>query len=65
MPLQGPAPARDKLFPIIEFVPGKYAQSPTPKKVLIPPMLLEMKNAENGMEASRQQIPLILAWVGF
>ena len=52
------------LWPVIEFVPAKYAAAPTPKKVLIPEMVVDCNNAQAEVEASRRQVPLILAWVG-
>lgn len=42
-------------WPIVEFIKGK-------QRFLLPPMDFSVENANGKVEASRSQIPLILAW---
>jgi hypothetical protein len=49
-------------WPVIEFVKAKYASGDHPALTLIPQMSVDVMNAQNKVEAARQQIPLILAW---
>lgn len=50
------------IFPVIEFIPGKYVTVPTPKRVCVPCFEIDVKNPDGSVKAKRVQIPLILAW---
>jgi hypothetical protein len=50
------------LWPVIEFVPGKYVDVPTPKRVGVIRGQAELNNPDGTLKASRHQVPLILAW---
>lgn len=53
---------KDK-WPVIEFRPSEHWKGQQYKRVLIARMDTEIDNANQGMEALRIQVPLILAWV--
>jgi len=48
------AAQNDRVWPVVRFTNGRV--------MLIVPVEFTVNNAEGGMEASREQIPLILAW---
>jgi hypothetical protein len=50
-------------WPVIEFIPAKHASRPQAKRVIIPQMSVDYLNASGYPEATRHQVPLILAWV--
>ncbi|WVF68806.1 hypothetical protein IAT40_003579 [Kwoniella sp. CBS 6097] len=58
----GAAPNPMTAWPVVEFVPAKYASGKQAKKVVIPVMTVDVMNAQGKAEATRLQIPLILAW---
>ncbi|OCF40183.1 hypothetical protein I317_06007 [Kwoniella heveanensis CBS 569] len=58
----GAAPDPKIAWPVVEFVPAKYASGRQPKKVIVPMMTVDVLNASGQAEATRMQIPLILAW---
>ncbi|KAJ7630592.1 hypothetical protein FB45DRAFT_539291 [Roridomyces roridus] len=45
---------KDKLWPLVRFSNGN--------EVLVTPEEFTVNNADGGMEARRDQVPLILAW---
>ncbi|WVR08357.1 hypothetical protein IAU60_005412 [Kwoniella sp. DSM 27419] len=49
-------------WPVVEFVPSRFAAGKHAKRVLVPPMTVDVLNAMGQSEATRHQIPLILAW---
>ncbi|RXK40277.1 hypothetical protein M231_02391 [Tremella mesenterica] len=49
-------------WPVVEFVPSKYATNRIATKTIIPQMCVDVLNAMGTVEAERHQIPLILAW---
>ena len=51
-----------RLWPVVEFVSGKYVTVPTPKRVLVLPGEATVDNANDTMRATRYQVPLLLAW---
>ncbi|OXH20987.1 ATP-dependent DNA helicase PIF1 [Cryptococcus neoformans] len=52
----------DTEFPVVAFAQSKFARKKVPEKVIIPSMSVDMLNALGQPEATRYQIPLILAW---
>ncbi|WRT69352.1 uncharacterized protein IL334_006336 [Kwoniella shivajii] len=58
----GSNPDQKVAWPVVEFVPSKYASGRLAKKVIIPQMQVDVLNAWGSPEATRHQIPLILAW---
>jgi hypothetical protein len=57
-----PADSRVK-WPVVEFIPPRHADPANVyKKVVIPVMSVDMMNAQGTSEATRAQVPLILAW---
>jgi hypothetical protein len=50
------------IFPVVEFIPGKYASVCTPKRVLVPSGEQDVSNSDGTMRAKRVQLPLLLAW---
>ncbi|WVN90430.1 uncharacterized protein L203_105666 [Cryptococcus depauperatus CBS 7841] len=49
-------------FPLVRFATSKYACRPKPKVVLVPLMTVDCMTPAGHPEATRHQIPLILAW---
>ncbi|KAK4687337.1 ATP-dependent DNA helicase PIF1, partial [Tremellales sp. Uapishka_1] len=56
------SPARDVAWPVVEFIPSKHAGVRQAKRVIIPQMAVDVLNAQGDPEATRHQVPLILAW---
>lgn len=56
-----PKPAADEYWPLVQFAEHR-AHSNLPKLVMVPQMTLTVDNADGRLEASRTQVPLILAW---
>ncbi len=57
------SPSPDVAWPVVEFIPAKHAPIPRAKRTLIPQMAVDCMNASGKPEATRHQVPLILAWV--
>ena len=51
------------MYPVVKFEKAKYASGVHRDQVLIGPSVVDVLNANGGVEASRVQVPLILAWV--
>lgn len=51
-----------KVFPVVEFLPGKHVSVRTPKRVLVTAGEADVKNPNGSLRARRTQVPLILAW---
>lgn len=49
-------------WPVVEFVRSKHATGPYHPKTLIAQMSVDVTNAQGSAEATRHQVPLILAW---
>ncbi|WVQ78705.1 hypothetical protein IAT38_000792 [Cryptococcus sp. DSM 104549] len=49
-------------WPVVEFVPSKYAKSQEKQLLYLPPLTVEFLNAKGEAQATRHQVPLILAW---
>lgn len=52
----------EQKWPVIEFVPSKHATGRHYPRTLISGMCVDVKNADGDPEATRHQVPLILAW---
>ncbi|KIR52308.1 ATP-dependent DNA helicase PIF1 [Cryptococcus gattii Ru294] len=52
----------DLEFPVVAFAQSKFARKKVPERVIIPSMSVDILNALGQPEATRYQIPLILAW---
>ena len=57
------SPSQMVSWPVVKFIPAKHASRLPPKQVLIPQMGVDCMNAMGTPEATRLQVPLILAWV--
>ncbi|BEJ16842.1 hypothetical protein CspHIS471_0602430 [Cutaneotrichosporon sp. HIS471] len=51
---------RDRQWPVVRFKPHRRSE-PWPD-ILVPQMTVTVENANQEVEASREQVPLILAW---
>lgn len=49
-------------WPVVEFIRSRYATGVHYAKTLIPQMSVDVTNAQSTPEATRHQVPLILAW---
>ncbi|WWD16729.1 hypothetical protein CI109_101160 [Kwoniella shandongensis] len=58
----GGAPDPNTAWPVVEFTPSKHASGKQSKRVIIPQMSVDVLNALGKPEATRHQVPLILAW---
>ncbi|WWC65515.1 uncharacterized protein I303_108133 [Kwoniella dejecticola CBS 10117] len=58
----GSSPDPKVFWPVVEFVPSRFATGRVAKRVLVPQMAVDVLNASGRPEATRHQIPLILAW---
>nr|XP_019009026.1 uncharacterized protein I206_05666 [Kwoniella pini CBS 10737]OCF47807.1 hypothetical protein I206_05666 [Kwoniella pini CBS 10737] len=58
----GLSPDTKVRWPVVEFIPSKFASGNIAKRVLVPQMTVDVLNASGRPEATRHQIPLILAW---
>ncbi|WVW86550.1 hypothetical protein I302_108600 [Kwoniella bestiolae CBS 10118] len=58
----GSAPDPKVAWPVVEFIPSKHASGKVAKRVVVPQMSVDVLNAAGRAEATRHQIPLILAW---
>ncbi|WWC93163.1 uncharacterized protein L201_008131 [Kwoniella dendrophila CBS 6074] len=58
----GYAPDPKVRWPVVEFIPSKWASGQVAKRVVVPQMSVDVLNAQGKPEATRHQIPLILAW---
>lgn len=50
------------IFPVIEFAPSKHGKEKVPRQFLMPAMSIDIMNANQEPEATRFQVPVILAW---
>lgn len=50
-------------WPVVDFVPSSHTSDPQYIRHLIPEMATSVDNAYDKPEATRNQVPLILAWV--
>lgn len=50
-------------WPVVDFVPTSHTSDPQSIRNLIPEMTASVDNAYDKPEATRNQVPLILAWV--
>lgn len=55
-------PPRNVKYPVVRFAPMVHCLVDPPPRMLIPRLSIEVTNSDNKIEATRQQIPLILAW---
>ena len=53
----------DSIWPLVKFNKSRHAVGKHHDQVLLPAMLVDIKNAQGDPEAAREQVPLILAWV--
>ncbi|KAK8861367.1 hypothetical protein IAR55_002186 [Kwoniella newhampshirensis] len=58
----GGAPNPETAWPVVEITPVKHASGKHSKRVIIPSMSVDVLNAQGKPEATRYQVPLILAW---
>nr|XP_019000033.1 uncharacterized protein I203_07567 [Kwoniella mangroviensis CBS 8507]OCF63494.1 hypothetical protein I203_07567 [Kwoniella mangroviensis CBS 8507] len=58
----GSAPDPKVAWPVVEFIPSKHAIGKVAKRVVVSQMSVDVLNAAGRPEATRHQIPLILAW---
>ncbi|TYJ54632.1 hypothetical protein B9479_004666 [Cryptococcus floricola] len=52
----------DVQYPVVAFAQPKYVTKKIPERTIIAGMSVECINAIGGVEATRHQVPLILAW---
>lgn len=50
-------------WPVVEFVPSKYFGLEQYQRTWMPRMQVDILNQDDTVRASRNQVPLILAWV--
>lgn len=62
IPVLADVPSSYTVFPVVEFLSGKYATVSSPERVLVPTFEVDAKNPDGSMKAKRCQIPLMLAW---
>lgn len=58
----GQSPSAYTVFPVVEFLAGKYSTVAPPPRILIPVTEMDVKNSNGTIRAQRIQIPLMLAW---
>jgi ATP-dependent DNA helicase PIF1 len=51
------------VWPIVKFAYSKHAQGQQYDRAIVPGMSVDVMNAKHKPEATRDQVPLILAWV--
>lgn len=56
------SPPCDVKYPVIRFAPMAHCLQDPPPQMLIPALYIDVTNTQNKVEASRHQVPLILAW---
>jgi ATP-dependent DNA helicase PIF1 len=56
------AQPRDKLFPVVAFIPARFATGRQAKRTIIPTMEIKIENVKRDLYAARRVLPLILAW---
>jgi hypothetical protein len=52
----------NQTFPVIEFIPARFAPGPQAKRTVMPIMEVRLENIRGELHASRTVLPLILAW---
>ncbi|KAK4684447.1 ATP-dependent DNA helicase PIF1, partial [Tremellales sp. Uapishka_1] len=58
------ASSQTELWPVIEFTPVPHAGIHHVRRFIIPDLTTVIENANDGVEAVRRQVPLLLAWYG-
>jgi ATP-dependent DNA helicase PIF1 len=53
----------DSVWPVVKFMYSKHARGQQYDRAIIPGMSVDVMNADHKPEATRDQVPLILAWV--
>lgn len=50
-------------WPVVEFIPSRHSSATKYARTIIPQAYIDVYNANNQVEATRLQVPLILSWV--
>lgn len=52
----------ETMWPVVEFLKSRYATGIHYPRTLVPQLSVDVINARGTAEATRHQVPLILAW---